>query len=46
MTETLDKQKVKEIEKILKCADITHEMYYQTIYKIKRVIFTNANSQK
>lgn len=38
--------KVNKIENILKNADKTHEMYYVTLDKIKRVIFTNANLNK
>lgn len=36
-------QKLNKIEQILKNADKTHEMYYDTVQKIKKVIFTNAN---
>lgn len=39
-------RKLNEIETILKRADMTHEMYYETVNKIKRVIFTNTTSQK
>lgn len=39
-------KKLNEIETILKRADMTHEMYYETVNKIKRVIFTNTTSQK
>ena len=39
-------RKLNEIENILKRADSTHEMYYETVDKIKRVIFTNTTPQK
>lgn len=39
-------RKLNEIENILKRADRTHEMYYETVDKIKRVIFTNTTPQK
>ena len=39
-------QKLNQIEVILKNADVKKEMYYETINKIKRVIFTNANLNK
>ena len=38
--------KVNKIEQILKEADFNKEMYYETVQKIKRVIFTNANLNK
>lgn len=43
---TIHFRKVNQIELILKNADRTHEMYYETIDKIKRVIFTNTTPQK
>lgn len=39
-------QKLNQIEVILKNADFKKEMYYVTLDKIKRVIFTNANLNK
>ena len=36
-------QKLNKIEQILKQADYKKEMYYDTVQKIKKVIFTNAN---
>ena len=39
-------RKVNQIEMILKNADKNHEMYYETLYKIKRVIFPNANLKR
>lgn len=39
-------QKLNKIEQILKNADKTHEMYYETVEKIKRVIFPNANLKR
>ena len=39
-------RKVNQIEMILKNADRNHEMYYETLYKIKRVIFPNANLKR
>ena len=39
-------RKVNQIEMILKNADKNHEMYYETLYKIKRVIFPNANFKR
>lgn len=39
-------RKVNQIEIILKNADKTHEMYYETLYKIKRVIFPNTTLQR
>lgn len=39
-------RKVNQIEIILKNADKNHEMYYETLYKIKRVIFPNANFKR
>lgn len=46
MIQTADAQKVKDITQILKQADFSKEMYYVTLEKIKRVIFTNANLNK
>ena len=39
-------RKVNQIEMILKNADRNHEMYYETLYKIKRVIFPNTTSKR
>ena len=39
-------RKLNQIEMILKNADKNHEMYYETLYKIKRVIFQNANLKR
>lgn len=39
-------RKLNEIENILKRADRTHEMYYETVDKIKRVIFPNTTSKR
>ena len=39
-------QKLNKIEQILKNADKTHEMYYETVEKIKKVIFPNANLKR
>lgn len=39
-------RRLNEIENILKRADRTHEMYYETVDKIKRVIFPNTTQQK
>ena len=39
-------RKLNQIEMILKNADKNHEMYYETLYKIKRVIFPNANLKR
>ena len=39
-------RKLNQIEIILKNADISHEMYYQTVEKIKKVIFPNANLKR
>lgn len=39
-------RKVNQIEIILKNADKNHEMYYETLYKIKRVIFPNTNLKR
>lgn len=39
-------RKVNQIEIILKNADKNHEMYYETLYKIKRVIFQNTNLKR
>lgn len=39
-------QKLNKIEQILINADKTHEMYYQTVEKIKKVIFPNANLKR
>lgn len=39
-------QKLNQIELIIKRADRTHEMYYETLEKIKRVIFPNANLKR
>lgn len=39
-------RKINQIEMILKNADKTHEMYYVTLDKIKRVIFTNTTLNK
>ena len=39
-------RKVNQIEMILKNADKNHEMYYETLHKIKRVIFPNANLKR
>ena len=39
-------QKLNKIEQILNNADKTHEMYYQTVEKIKKVIFPNANLKR
>lgn len=39
-------QKLNKIEQILKNADISHEMYYETVEKIKKVIFPNANLKR
>lgn len=36
-------QKLNKIEQILKQAEYKKEMYYDTVQKIKKVIFTNAN---
>lgn len=43
---TIHFRKVNQIEIILKNADKTHEMYYETLYKIKRVIFPNTTLQR
>lgn len=39
-------QKLNQIELILNNADKTHEMYYETVEKIRRVIFPNANLKR
>lgn len=39
-------QKLNKIEQILNNADKTHEMYYETVEKIKKVIFPNANLKR
>lgn len=39
-------RKLNQIELILKNADKNHEMYYETLYKIKRVIFPNTNLKR
>lgn len=39
-------QKLNKIEQILKQADFKKEMYYETLEKIKRVIFPNANLKR
>ena len=39
-------QKLNKIEQILNNADKTHEMYYETVQKIKKVIFPNANLKR
>ena len=39
-------RKVCKIEQILKNADRTHEMYYETVDKIKRVIFPNTTYKR
>ena len=39
-------RKLNEIENILKRADRTHEKYFETVDKKKRVIFTNTTPQK
>ena len=39
-------RKLNQIEIILKNADISHEMYYETVEKIKKVIFPNANLKR
>ena len=36
-------QKLNKIEQILKQADYKKEMYYDTVQKKKKIIFTNAN---
>lgn len=36
-------QKLNKIEQILKQAEYKKEMYYDTVQKIKKVIFPNAN---
>lgn len=46
MIQITDTKKVKDIEQILKNADRNHEMYYETLYKIKRVIFPNTNLKR
>lgn len=38
--------KLNKIEKILKNAEQTHEMYYETVYKIKKVIFPNTTLKR
>lgn len=38
--------KLNKIEKILKNADNTNEMYYETVYKIKKVIFPNTTLKR
>lgn len=43
---TIHFRKVNQIEIILKNADKNHEMYYETLYKIKRVIFPNTTLQR
>lgn len=43
---TIHFRKLNQIEMILKNADRNHEMYYETLYKIKRVIFPNANLKR
>ena len=43
---TIHFRKLNQIEMILKNADKNHEMYYETLYKIKRVIFPNANLKR
>ena len=39
-------QKIDKIERILKHADYTKEMYFVTLDKIKRVIFPNTTSRR
>lgn len=39
-------QKLNKIEQILINADKTHEMFYETVQKIKKVIFPNANLKR
>ena len=39
-------RKLNQIELILNNADKTHEMYYETVQKIKKVIFPNANLKR
>ncbi len=39
-------RKLNQIELILKNADKNHEMYYETLEKIRRVIFPNANLKR
>lgn len=39
-------RKLNQIEIILKNADEKHEMYYETVQKIRRVIFPNANLKR
>ncbi len=39
-------RKLNQIEIILKNADKNHEMYYETLYKIKRVIFPNTTFKR
>lgn len=39
-------QKLNKIEQILKQADFKKEMYYETVQKIKKVIFPNANLKR
>ena len=39
-------QKLNKIEQILINADKTHEMYYETVQKIKRVIFPNTTLKR
>lgn len=46
MVQITDEQKVKDIEKILNNAKRTKEMTYETVYKIERVIFPNANLKR
>lgn len=39
-------QKLNKIEQILNNADKTREIYYETVQKIKKVIFPNANLKR
>ena len=43
---TIHFRKLNQIEMILKNADKNHEMHYETVQKIKRVIFPNTTSKR
>lgn len=43
---TIHFRKLNQIELILKNADKNQEMYYETLYKIKRVIFPNTTFKR
>ena len=46
MIEIPDTQKIKDITRILQSAKRNNEMTYETLERIKRVIFPNANLKR